>query len=237
MSRVEHDGQPRLHVRFSSADLGDELSEFIYSARDGKNLSPWDLAWGLKACYNLSTPLALFLSFVGFFLLRKIGNVDLHEIGRHGRIEHDASLVHNDTPKGKKYAPIKIEDRLVNLLLADAKTGDEEGEGPEFGDKRVLMNATDVARARIRRENQCPRLDGLHAEIARGEMGIILGVLETHAGKNVGVPVEWMREWISHERLPSGWKPTHVQGLIDVVSRAKAIRTAMERFRAEEKSM
>ncbi|KAG6869685.1 hypothetical protein C0995_001230, partial [Termitomyces sp. Mi166 len=65
-------------------------------------------------------------------------------------------------------------------------------------------------------------------------MGIILGLWETRAGKNVGIPVEWIREWIVYERLPEEWKPTHVQGFLDVVFRAKAIRTAMERFKETE---
>ncbi|KAG6896484.1 hypothetical protein C0992_007976 [Termitomyces sp. T32_za158] len=214
--------------------LNSELMQMIHSARNGRNISPWDLAAGLKACYNLSTLLAYFLSFVGFLLLRRIRNVDLHEIGEHGRIEHDASLVHKDTAKGQKYAPIEVEAELVNQLITEAKTGDEEGEGPEYGDRRVLMDATDVARSRVRREKQSPRLDCMHAEIARGEMAIILGVLETHAGKNIGAPVEWLREWIGYERLPTGWRPSHVQGLFDVVSRSKAIRTAMEVFQKEE---
>jgi hypothetical protein len=192
------------------------------------------LIWGLKAGYNLSTPLAAFLSFGGFFLLRRLWNLDLHDIGRHGRIEHDASLVHQDTPEGEKYAPTKIKQGLVDQLLADAKTGDEEGEGPEAGDRRTLMDASDVARARVRREKQSPTLDGVHAEIARGEMAIILGVWETKAGTNFGVPVEWMREWIGHERLPKEWIPTHVQGLLDVVKRAKSIRSAMDAQRKAE---
>ncbi|KAG6896954.1 hypothetical protein C0992_005109 [Termitomyces sp. T32_za158] len=215
--------------------LNSELMQ-INSARDGRNVSPWDLAAGLKACYNLSTLLAYFLSFVGFLLLRRIRNVDLHEIGEHGRIEHDASLVHRDTAKGHKYAPITVEEELVNKLIIDAKTGDEEGEGPEYGDRRILMDATDVARSRVRREKQSPKLDSMHAEIARGEMGIILGVLGTHAGKNAGVPVEWLREWIGYERLPTGWKPSHVQGLFDVGSRSKAIRNAMEDFQEGEEA-
>jgi hypothetical protein len=53
----------------------------------------------------------------------------------------------------------------------------------------------------------------------------------------MGVPVEWMREWIGHERLPSGWRATHVQGLFDVVKRARSIRDAMDQQRKEnEKS-
>ncbi|KAG6848821.1 hypothetical protein H0H93_013732 [Arthromyces matolae] len=203
--------------------------------RNGKNLSVWTLTRGLTSCYNLSTPLALFLALGGFILLRRIRNVNLYEIGEHGRVEHDASLVHRDTPKDEKYAPVEVDQNLVDLLIADARAGGEEsGEGSESGEKRILMNATDVARARVRREKESPRLDSIHAEIARGEMAIILGVLEAREGKNVGVPVEWLREWIGHERLPKDWKPTHVEGFFDVVKRAKAILVAMKALRAGE---
>ncbi|KAG6909223.1 hypothetical protein DXG01_001530, partial [Tephrocybe rancida] len=205
-------------------------------ARDGKNLGVWDLISGLKACYNLSTPLAAFLSITTFFILRRITKVSLFEIGEHGRVEHNASLVHKDTPQGCKYAPVGIVSRLVDLLLSDAKTGDEAGEGPEYGERRTLMDASDVARARVRREKESPKLDGVHAEIARGEMAIILGVWETRAGKNVGIPVEWMREWIGYERLPKDWTPTHVQGLFDVVKRSFSIHRAMDAQRALEAS-
>lgn len=229
MSCIEHNGKPRLHVRrFVRQFRKSPLT--IDSARDGKNLSPRDLVRGLKACYNLSTPLACFLVLGGFLLLRKMRRVDLHEIGEHGRIEHNASLVHEDTPTGQRYAPIEINERLVSSLLDDTRMA----KGQESGDKPILMDATDVARARVRREKQCPKLGILHAEIARGEMGIILGVLETRAGNNVGVPVEWMREWIGNERLPKGWEPTHVQGFLDVACRANAIRNAMNSFRKAE---
>ncbi|GLB33157.1 putative peroxidase, family 2 [Lyophyllum shimeji] len=210
------------------------LANHGYLPRDGKNLSVFDIISALKAGYNLSTFLAAFLTIGGFILLRRLTNVDLYEIGRHGRVEHDASLVHRDTSEGQKYAPISINQRLVDRLIADAKTGDEEGEGPEFGDRRILMDASDVARARIRREKESPRLDRMHAEIARGEMAIILGLWETKAGNNAGVPVEWVREWIGHERLPKDWKPTHVQGFRDVVRRSAAIRKAMEEQRKAE---
>lgn len=205
-----------------------------HSARDGKNLSILDLIWGLKAGYNLSTPLAIVLAVGGFILLKRIRNVSLFDIGKHGAIEHDASLVHGDTQPGEKYAPIEVHQSLVEELIQDAKTGNEEGEGPGAGERRTLMDASDVARARIRREKSSPKLDGLHAEIARGEMGIILGVWETQAGDNIGVPVEWMREWIGHERFPGAWKATHTQGLLDVVKRSKAIRKSMDEQRQAE---
>jgi hypothetical protein len=189
-----------------------------------------DLTFGLMACYNLSFPLAFFLSIGGFILLKRIRPVSLYEFGKHGAIEHDASLVHGDTPPGEKYAPIEIRQELVQQLIDDVKAEGEETKQ----EVKSVMNASDVARARIRREKDSPALDGLHAEVARGEMAIILGVWETKAGNKVGVPVEWLREWLVRERLPSDWKATHVQGLFDVVKRAKAIRTSMDQQRKEE---
>jgi hypothetical protein len=190
-----------------------------------------DLTFGLMAGYNLSFPLALFLSIGGFILLKRIWPVSLYEFGKHGAIEHDASLVHSDTPPGEKYAPIEIHQELVRQLIDDVKT---EGKGIKEGGKSCVMDASDVARARIRREKGSPALDGLHAEVARGEMAIILGIWETKVGNKVGVPVEWVREWLGQERLPSDWKATHVQGLFDVVRRAKAIRSSMDQQRKEQ---
>lgn len=234
---LEHLGQPRLHVRLLQS-LWTNLKIILMkipSARDGKNLSVFDLIFGLKAGYNLSTPLAIVLAVGGFLLLKRFHNLSLFDIGKHNAIEHDASLVHGDTLPGEKYAPIEIQKPLVEELIQDAKTGNEDGEGPEAGDRRTLMDASDVARARVRREKTSPKLDGLHAEIARGEMGIILGVWEIQAGDNIGVPVEWIREWIGHERFPRAWRATHTQGLLDVVKRSKAIRKFMDEQRLAER--
>ncbi|KAG6849086.1 hypothetical protein H0H93_011396 [Arthromyces matolae] len=189
---------------------------------------------GLKACYNLSTPLALFLALGGFVLLRRIRNLDLHDFGEHGRVEHDASLVHHDTAKGEKYGSIQIDQDLVDLLIADAITVHGEGDSPVFGENRILIDAKVIGRARVRREKESPRLDAIHAEIARGEMAIVLGVLDARVDNNSGIPIDWLREWIGHERLPKDWKPTHVEGFFDVVKRLDDIREAMKVQRKAE---
>ncbi|KAF9447324.1 hypothetical protein P691DRAFT_802600 [Macrolepiota fuliginosa MF-IS2] len=202
-----------------------------YINRDGKNLSAFHIVRGLKACYGLSTPLALFLSYVGFAILKRVRPIDLYHIGKHGAVEHDASLAHHNTPMGHKYAPIEIDHTLVTELINDAKYTQDGAPNAEAG---KLMSAVDVARARVRREKLSKPLDGVHAEIARGEMAIILGVWETKSNDKVGVPSEWLQRWIGHEKLPEGWKPTHKQGLLDTVKRAKAIRAAMEEMRSAE---
>lgn len=205
-----------------------------YINRDGKNISSWSIQRGLKACYGLSTPLALFLTYVGFAMLKRVRPIDLFEIGKHNVIEHNASLVHHDTPEGQEFAPIGIDQGLVDDLMNDVKPEKEGGVNAKSGES--LMNAIDVARARIRREKDCKPVDSVHQEIARGEMAIILGVWETSTKDKVGIPAEWMRRWIGHEKLPDDWKPTHKQGLLDTIQRSKAIRTAMEEMRNTEGS-
>jgi hypothetical protein len=202
-----------------------------YISRDGKNISAQDVTRGLKECYGLSSPLAYFLAYVGFMILRRCGRINLFDIDKHGAIEHDASLVHRDAPESEKFAPIEIDPQLVEALCADVKPTSKECE--RDGGARWLMNYEDVARARVRREGECKRIDAVHAEIARGEMAIILGVWETKTETKVGIPMEYFKPWISEERLPDGWKPDHVQGFFDVVKRSKSIRKAAEKLREE----
>jgi len=210
------------------------LANHGYIPRNGKNISVWDLIAGLKAGYNLSTPLAWVLAFGGFLLLRRFTRISLYEIGRHGAVEHDASLVHHDTPAGSAYAPIEIDEPLVEDLIQDVRSTRKFIEGPNGGKNRMLMDAADVARARVRREKASPPLDGVHAEIARGEMAIALNMMRVPGEAGDGVPTEWMREWIRDERMPAGWTPTRVTGLLETVCKSKEIKLEMDRLRSEE---
>ena len=194
-----------------------------------------DIVRGLMACYGLSTPCAMFLSYGGFFLLRKFGRVDLYEIGKHNAIEHNASLVHHDTPEVQTYAPIEIDHSLVDALVSDVKPSPAEIKKSADSTAKFLMNFEDVARARIRREAECKPVDSVHAEIARGEMAIILGVWEVKTKDKVGIPVDYLKRWIGEERLPDGWKPDHTQGLLDVIKRSSMIRDAMNKMKESSK--
>ncbi|KAG9219649.1 hypothetical protein CCMSSC00406_0006029 [Pleurotus cornucopiae] len=74
-----------------------------YINRSGKNLTAAALSAALQKCYNLSLPLAIVLSYGGFILLHRynfLRGIDLKEVGKHGFVEHDASLVHRDTILG-----------------------------------------------------------------------------------------------------------------------------------------
>jgi hypothetical protein len=184
-------------------------------------MKPSDLVHGLKAGYHLSTFLAWFLTIGTYFLLWQFTRLSLSDIGRHNYIEHDASLAHQNTELEDEYAPCEVDDTLLAALCADAKT-------PGKGCAR--LSAVDIARARVRRETESPKLTPVHAEIARGEMAIALGVFGGKNGSKEGIPVEWLKEWIKDERLPQGWKFTHTQGMCETVRASADIRAAMKRM-------
>jgi hypothetical protein len=196
-----------------------------------------DIVRGLKACYGLSTFYAMFLSFFSYLLVRKsFRRVNLDEFGKHNAIEHNASLVHHwhDTPEEQTYAPIEIDHSLVDALVSDVKPSSAEiEEGPD-PTARFLMNYEDAARARIRREAECKLVDNLHARIAVGEMATVLGIWEVKTKDKVGIPVDYLKQWIGEERLPIGWKPDHIQGILDVLKRSSQIRSAMNQMRKEQ---
>ena len=188
---------------------------------DGKQLTAPILIRALQEGYRLSTPLAHFLAHGGVFLLGQAGAFCLKDLARHNRIEHDASLVHDDTNDRDEYAPIAPNLSLVKKLLLQSKDGQ-------------VLTAEDIARARVERESECPVLDGLHSEIARGEIAIALGLFGRENAGHWGVPLEMLREWLTEERLPEGWKPTHTQGLLQTIRTARDIRIQMATFRAEK---
>lgn len=181
----------------------------------------FDIAYALKAGYHLSTFLAWFLTLGGFLLLQQFGHISLGDLARHNHIEHDASLAHQNADFEAEYAPCEVDDTLLEALCSDAKTISEDG---------PRMNARDVARARVRRESESGPLDPVHAEIARGEMAIALGVFGGKNGSKDGIPIRWLREWIKYERLPQGWKHTHTLGFFATVKMSTDIRNAMKQL-------
>lgn len=216
-----------------------QTNVFVRSPRDGKRITPWQIVKGLKACYGLTTGFSIFLSYVTWIVLRKFGPIDLYEIGKHNAVEHDASLVHHDTPAGEIYAPIEIDRELLDVLEKDASaevevevpTSDPEKTRKE---KLSLLTIADVGRARVRREKQSPPLDKFHAEIARGEVAIILGVWETKTKEVTGTRMDWLKLWLGEEKLPEGWRPAKKVGMFETMKRAKGIRLAVEAIRKEE---
>ncbi|KAF8622443.1 hypothetical protein AX15_007026 [Amanita polypyramis BW_CC] len=198
-----------------------------YIPRNGKKLGIFDLIRGLRACYGLSYPLAILLAVGGFILLRRIRPISLEHIGMHNAVEHNASLVHEDCPNGKRYAPIRVVPELLDDFMKEGCPDQKV-----YGSDENLMNVMDLSRFRVRREKECGPIDDVHAEIARGEMAIVFGMWGRNTKNDTGVPRDWLKDWFENDRLPRDWKPTHTQGLLDTIKRSKCIRRTMEDLRS-----
>lgn len=209
-----------------------------YIPRDGKNISAGQIVDGLVDCYGLTRGFARFLSYTTFIVLRHFRRINLYEIGKHGVVEHDASLVHHNTPPGEKYAPIDIDRELLAEFVKEARTEVEVEveniDGKRESQKLTLLTPEDVGRARVRREKDSP-LDAIHAEIARGEVAIIMAVWETKTEKVTGTRIDWLERWLGEERLPDGWRPTKSVGLLDTKRYGTPIKKAADAIREAEK--
>lgn len=201
------------------------LANHGYLPRDGKNIGPMDLVRGLKKGYHLSSVLAYILSFGSLFLLGQFRCMSLSDLARHNLIEHNASLVHDDDNNGAEYAPTSVDNTLLTALCS---------EGGKVLPNRMTLE--DAALIRVKREKECGILDGVHAEIARGEIVIAIGVLGGKDAAKNGVKISALHEWMSNERLPIGWKPDHTQGLYQTYKMAKFVRERMREVRAQQPS-
>ncbi|KAH9965232.1 Cloroperoxidase [Russula dissimulans] len=196
------------------------LANHSYLPHDGKKLDASIIIHALKEGYGLSGALANVLAHGGVALLGQQGKFGLDDLARHNRIEHDASLVHDDAKPRDEYAPTTPDRKLIEEFLDHIKDG-------------KVVTVEDVARARVWRQSQCPGLNGLQAEIARGEMAIALGLFTQPGSDEEGIPIDLMRLWFSEERLPEGWKPTHTQGLLQTIHTSRKLSNDMKRIEEE----
>jgi hypothetical protein len=191
----------------------------LHRPRDGKQLDAFIISHALEEGYGLSDQLANFLVYGGIALLAQAGAFGLDDLARHNRIEHDASLVHDDAKPRDEYAPSAPDPVLIEQFLEEVKDGQ-------------FVTVEDVARARVWRESQCPALNKVQAEIARGEMAIALDLFSQPASEThkQGIPVNMLRTWFSDERLPDGWKPNHTQGLLETMKTSTELRNEMKKI-------
>ena len=152
-----------------------------YLPRDGKDVNASKIIAALMECFKLSKPLALLLTYGALHLLDQgKSNFQLSDLARHNCVEHNASLYHDDAAEREEYAPITINEDLLGLVFADSAD-------------RKVMTPEDVAKVRVRREKTShPPLDFIHAELARGEMGIVLNCFNNPDAKlhEDGVPLQ-----------------------------------------------
>jgi Peroxidase, family 2 len=138
--------------------------------------------------------------------------LDLDALAVHNRIEHDGSLVHDDTPEGSTLAPIAVDQERLQSLLGYST--DHQG-----------LSLNDFARVRSDIETalkiQKKPLTSHQTFVAHGEVALTSLVFGDAAGD---VSLERIKQWFGEERLPHGWtKPKDTVGYIQVRMRASDV--------------
>jgi len=157
------------------------------SPRDGKNISKEQMEAALMAGYNMSHPLAAFLSSI---ILPSVGQpgattFDLTDLRKHDAIEHDVSLTRHDFSQGDNYT---LQPEMLEALLRDT------GDGP--------ATAKTFAKSRIRRTKEsklagAPALSLRLVVVSVFNWGSALLVLGPS-----GIPKEDLTTFFTEERSP-----------------------------------
>ncbi|KAI0347206.1 Cloroperoxidase [Trametopsis cervina] len=192
-----------------------------YLPRNGRDITVGQMTASLQEVYNLSWPLAAFLTVVGMLLCGRWWSLpwrfDLHDLARHNAVEHNCSLTHPDAAPGELFAPNHVSYTLLCRLLDAAK--------------QDHLCLTDFVDARIRRAQEDTKpLDAMHREIAHGEAALTLLVLgerpsENSPGSSIVVRRRFVKEWFGKDKLPKGWKkPSREIGLRDAAGLSAIIK-------------
>lgn len=144
------------------------------------------------------------------------GGISLDALAAHNRIEHDASLVHDDAPPGAKFAPTEVNQSLLEDLVERYPHG---------------MRLSDLAEARLRREMQLQKegkapLNAFHEEIGHGEAAMTWLIMKEETDI---VSTQTIREWFGDETFPETYViPNEEISLQKVRETSKEIEKMME---------
>ncbi|KLO13831.1 Cloroperoxidase [Schizopora paradoxa] len=235
------------------------LANHGFLPRNGRGLTASVLIKGLQDGYRVSYPLAAFLAYGGVLLLGQVVGFgsdpsrdgvgfSLHDLARHDRTEHDASITHPNTPAGDEYAPIKQEPALFDAFVKEARPA------PGPSQEGVLSYGTeDIARIRVRREAEPgTRIDAVRQEIGRGESALVLGIFgflpsggntstdeaklpEEIIGGPYRFPLSIVESWWKEERFPTpDWAPVRETTLLGTLALQGRMRKEMQSLREKE---
>lgn len=146
--------------------------------------------------------------------------VDLHQLGRHGVIEHDVSLTRDDAAEGDAYSP---QPKLIDALLASSSDG---------GETVTLADLVRYRRGRI----ETRKREGGEAGLKYGSLEHTFGATEVvnimnFIGDGEKVPVRWLAAFLREERLPvaEGWvKRAKPYGVINLLWDVKRVRKLLD---------
>lgn len=165
-------------------------NSMFYSNHNGSAIAAADLLVALTTVYNIGSELgqSLVSQAIGCCSKSNDSVSTLQDIGIHGRIEHDASLVHDDIVPGEAFSS----DIVNSTLLA------------ELVDGKDVLTLTDYAAARKRREALLTTpLSAAQASLACKEPALSLLAF----GNASAISTDNIRVWMGEERLPDGFQP------------------------------
>jgi hypothetical protein len=187
----EVSGVPKNEAKYhrSPCPALNALANHGYIPRDGKDLTPELLKQRVMDVYNMDPSVARTL------VRRLPPHFTLADLGEHGFIEHDASLVHDDAAVGND--PSAVNETLVEELISLANE-----------DQVITKEA--VAQHRHNRELHSQRTNPsfdfsayrqlvTYAEASAFLLG--LGDYDT-----ASIPVDRARSFLVKERIPDGFK-------------------------------
>ncbi|TFY81444.1 putative heme-thiolate peroxidase [Hericium alpestre] len=159
------------------------------------------------------------LSVVGVVMCGKGWKLDLEGLAKHDRIEHDASLTHDDAAPGAAYAPTAVDSKLLQALLQQSS----DGRG---------LTLQDLTKARAARDASLKKpLDGFHDAIAQGEVALTFELFKDAQGE---VPKEAIRQWFGEQKFPDGWtRPSRTIGLWNTTMTTQKVATSVKELDKE----
>lgn len=113
-----------------------------------------------------------------------VSGLNLDILAKHNKIEHDASLVHDDAAPGAEFAPTEVDQALLKKLVDPHPNG---------------LTLEDFAQARVDRQAVSNSIDPIHAEIAHGEVAMTFLLMQNSHGV---VPAQTLVQWYGEERFP-----------------------------------
>jgi hypothetical protein len=182
--------------------------------RDGRNISAFQLISALRERYNVSLALAILLSFGGTFMCGRHFKIDLYDLARHNRIEHDASLTYANTIPGGRYAPVSVDKDLLQHLL-------------DVSIRSEFVSFDDLVTVRAARDSTLSKpLSRMHTAVARGEVALTVQTLGDVDGN---MPKRFIQEWFGDQRLPRGWNPPTSIGFFSTTRIVKWVGKEVEK--------
>ncbi|KAF9075625.1 Chloroperoxidase [Rhodocollybia butyracea] len=190
------------------------LANHGFINRSGRDISASSLVSSLTSIYHLSTPLASDFVSVGFLWCGNLlTGISLDALAAHNKIEHDASLVHDDAPPGAQFAPTGVDWELLDDLVTRYSAG---------------MGIHSLAEVRVQREGMVgPReSDPVHEEIGHGEAAMAWLLMKEDGTDRIST--QTLKEWLGHETFPEMYTiPDEEITLGTVLNVSAQIRKAM----------